>query len=503
MFSNRAKKGFAASVILVVALSAVGASSAVASHFRSSSPSFSITGNTATWTIVSAWETNDVDSFVGVGGTAEIDELTALSDPVDSGSYTGVDLTGISETQTEEGLYSQNVEVMQGDLSSLGDGIYEIYVNSCCRVDDVQNALSSDDDFSQWVRFTKTAGVYAVAPVLSGTQVYVALSLDGSTTVVTVPSPTATAWYPVTDIGAPYFGAEAMPCSTFVDDQLEIGSEHCTGGDVYADIYLTGTFWAFKTLLVDAAGLESVAEVLFRVESTPEPYIDRHVWLSGGTSADFSAFAADTVVDSFEVTCTNTADGSDVVSATGTSVPIRVMGFTSGDEYDCVVDATNGAGTGSSSSGDYVITYVAPELTLDLLFVVGDVFNGQTVEFSGVGIDNDSDFDLTMYSDPVVFYSDSVSFDGSFSGDTSVPDEACIAGQHEIRLSAQAGGQPISTSQYLELDASCVVLTIQSTPFELAETGPADSGALGGLALAALGAGIMLVVASRRSRHMV
>lgn len=505
MISNRLTRGLAASAILAIALSTAGAGAAVASHFRSSSPSFSITGNTATWTLTTAWESNDVDSFEGLGNTVEITQLTATTDVVNSGTSTGVELTSISEVESEEGLYSQNIEVLQGDLTSLGDGIYEIYVSSCCRVDDVQNALATDDDFSQWVRFTKTAGVYAVAPRLSSTTVYVGLSLDGSTTSVTVPSPTAVTWSPVTNLDGPYYGSGDLPCSSFVGGALEIGSEHCTGGDIYTDLYLTGTFWAFKTLLIDAAGLESVAEVLFRVESVPEPYIGRHVWLTGGTSGDFFAFAADTVVDSWEVSCVNTADAGDIVSATGTSMPLRLTGFTSGDEYDCVASAINGAGSGTSPSDDYLITYADPELTLDLLFAVGDLFSGQTVEFSGVGMDADSDYDVTLYSDPYSLYEDTVSGDGTFGSSTEMDEEACAAGRHEIRLSAQSGGQPVSISQYLELDAACLVLSIQSTPYELAATGPADTAvtaaAAGGIAAAVLGAGILLVVAARRSRR--
>lgn len=66
----------ATAAIAVVAISALTTglvgTAASASHFRASGPDFSITGDTATWVVTTAWEANDADYFVGLGGTTEV-----------------------------------------------------------------------------------------------------------------------------------------------------------------------------------------------------------------------------------------------------------------------------------------------------------------------------------------------------------------------------------------------------------------------------------------------
>lgn len=376
----------------------------------------------------------------------------------------------MGEEYEDQPLYAQTVETFSGDLSTLGDGMYEVYVDNCCRVDNIVN--SGAEDFSQWVRFSKVGTTYQVAPRLTSPVIYTPLKLDGTTTMVSFAAPGATTWTGVTDSSYPYYGGSALPCSSFVSGALEIGSEHCTGGDVYADLYTAGSFWAYKVVIADADGRESVAETLFRVESLPEPYIDDHAWLDGGSGAKFWAYAPDVLVSSWTLTCTNVADDGDVVTATSPTMPITLRGFTATETYDCVVSGTNGAGTGSSYEGDYEIT--APDLTLELNFQVGDFYAGQTALLEGAGLDSESSYTLTMYSDPLLLDEGTTDVDGAFSNEVVVPQEACIPGEHELRLVGSSGGADVSASQYVEIDESCRVVTINGEGAQLAETGPRD-----------------------------
>jgi len=283
-------------------------------------------------------------------------------------------------------LYAQTVETFEGDLSTLGDGHYEVYIESCCRVGDIQN--SAAEDFSQWVRFSKTGSTYAVAPRLTTPIIYAPLALDGTTTLVSYAAPGAATWSTVTDANSPLYGSNALACSSFASGALEIGAEHCTGGDVYTDIYTTGSYWAYKVVIADAAGRQSVAETLFRVESLPEPYLSENSWSNGGTTGIFTAYAPDTLATSWTVTCTAVDDSSDVVTGTSPTSPITVNGFTPAVEYDCVVAATNGAGTGTSSAGNYLVT--PPDIALALRFTAGEIYVGATALIEGDGLDSES-----------------------------------------------------------------------------------------------------------------
>ncbi len=493
----------AASVALVLF---AGVSTANASHFRASGPDLSITGDVATWVVTTAWESGGDDAFVGMGNTTEVRSIDSYSDEPGTGGSTGVELEVISEVVEDEPLYAKTVETMTGNLASLPDGLYELYVESCCRVDDIVN--SAAEDFSQWVRFSKTGSTYAVAPRLTTPTIYVPLALDGTTTMVAYSAPGAASWTAVTDESGPFFGSNELPCSTFVGGALEIGAEHCTGGDVYTDIYLTGTFWAFKTIITDADGRESVAETLFRVESIPAPYLNDHTWIDGGAAGVFEAFASDAVVTSWTVTCTNVTDPTDVASGTSPTSPITVTGFTAAEEYDCVVAGTNGAGTGTSSEGDY--TVVPPGIALDLQFTAGDFYAGQVALIEGSGLDSESDYTLTMFSDPILLHDDITDGDGAFSEDVIIPEEACIPGEHELRLVGEFDGNAVSASQYVEIDENCYVVRTSATPFgdaELADTGSAPTALAVGLGASTLALGALLLMGAgfvrRASRRTV
>lgn len=489
----------AALAVVALAATATGvlASAASASHFRASGPDFSVSGDIATWEIVTAWASNDHDYFVGLGDTTEVLALSSYADVPGSGTDTGVTLEVISEVQSDEPLYAKVVETFQGDLSALPDGLYELYIEECCRVSNIENSATSS--FSQWVRFSKSGGVYSVAPRLTSPIIYAPLALDGTTTMVSYAAPGAVTWTILNESGSPYYGSNALPCSTFSGGALEIGAEHCTGGDVYTDIYLAGTFWAFKTVITDAAGRESVAETLFRVESIPEPYIDRHAWTNGGASAQFWAYAEDVIVNSWAVTCTNVSDPADILTGTATALPITVNGFTAAETYDCVVAGTNGAGTGVSAPGDYG-DITAPDLVLTLDFGPGDFYAGNSALLQGAGLDPESEYTLTMYSDPIVLYTGTTDPDGSFSNDVVIPEEACIPGEHELRLVGVSNDAEVSASQFVEIDDACKVVAVNGQQLAATGASPAAIGAgLVGLALALVGAALVALRGARRS----
>ena len=498
---SRLLRSRATAALAVVALAATAtgvlASAASASHFRASGPDFSVSGDTATWEIVTAWASNDHDTFVGLGNTTDVRAISSYADAPGTGISTGVTLEVISEVESDEPLYAQVVETFQGDLSSLPDGLYELYVEECCRVDDISN--SAAEDFSQWVRFSKSGGVSSVAPRLTSPIIYAPLALDGTTTMVSYAAPGAASWSVVSDSNSPFLGSNALPCSTFSGGALEIGAEHCGVGEVWADIYVAGSFWAFKTEIVDAAGRQSVAETLFRVESIPAPYIDRHAWVNGGASAQIWAFAEDVVVTSWAVTCTNIADPTDILTGTGTSMPVTVNGFTAAETYDCIAAATNGAGTGTTGPGDYG-DITAPDLALALDFGPGDIYAGNSALLEGSGLDPESAYTLTMYSDPIELYSGITDPSGSFSNEVIIPEEACIPGEHELRLVGFSQDAEVSASQYVEIDENCYVVAANGQQLAATGASPVAVGAgLAGLTLALAGAALMALRGARRA----
>lgn len=56
------------------------------------------------------------------------------------------------------------------------------------------------------------------------------------------------------------------------------------------------------------------------------------------------------LVGSYDVACTNTSDGQDVVEASGPAAPIAVEGLTPDEEYSCLVTAMNQYGDSPPSS---------------------------------------------------------------------------------------------------------------------------------------------------------
>lgn len=485
-------------------------SSASASHFRASGPDFVIAGDDATWTLVSAWEKGDGSSFVGLGSTAPVQSISAWTDAPGSGTATDVSLTVTAQTEDESNdLYSSTIEVLTGSLAALPDGKYEIFAEGCCRVGDIVNSAASS--FSQWVRFEKSAGAYTVAPRLTTAVLYAPLPLNGATTTISYAATGGSSWTSVADAESPFYGSDTLPCSTLSGSTLSVGSALCTGGDVWADIYTEGSFWATKVRIADGAGRDSVAETLFRVESLPEPYIDAHEFVGNGTTAEFTVLAPDTAVNLWEVECTNVADADDVKSASSATSPVAIPRMTIGATYDCFVSATNGAGTGVSTYAYQVGPVVLDGVLLMLDLEIGQLFKGETANLVGAGLDPNTPYTLTMYSDPLELYSGVTDGNGEFDENVVIPAEACIPGAHHLVLSGIEGGQPTTSEQWIEIDDSCLVRQVSYdgpvTPAEeptgpvLAETGPAEVASLLGLAFALLVAGAAAL--RRASRETV
>jgi hypothetical protein len=503
-------KILAATVVSGIMLAA-SATVVNASHFRASAPDFHIDGNAATWTLVSAWEKDDPSDFVGEGESAEVLSIGAYTDVPGAGTGTGVSLTVTSVVEDDSNpLYTAVTEVLEGDLSTLANGLYELYVEGCCRVDGIGNSDDSGD-FSQWVRFQKTGpGAYVVAPRLTTPTIYEVLPLDGATTTVSYAATGGSAWTALTDLNAPIYGSSTLPCSTLSGSTLTIGASLCTGGDTWADLFTTGSWWAFKVRITDSAGRDSVAETIMRVDITPEPVISAHEFVGNGLTASFDVYAPDARVQSWSVRCVNTEDATDERTGTGTASPIQVSRLTNGATYDCFVSATNGAGTGTSEEAYQIGPVQLVGLDLQLELEVGSVFSGSKAVLQGGGLDANSEYTLVMFSDPLLLYTGTTDVDGSFLEEVTIPDNACIVGAHELRLTGLIDGEESSASQWVEIDDRCVVVQLSSegplTPIfepevpeeELAETGAVETGAAALLGALLVAFGIALLVVRRR-----
>jgi len=92
----------------------------------------------------------------------------------------------------------------------------------------------------------------------------------------------------------------------------------------------------------------------------------------------------------------------------------------------------------------------------------------------------------------------------------TIPEEACVTGEHELRLVGQSNGADASASQYVEIDENCFVVRISATPFgdpELAATGSASAALTAGVGASTLALGALLLIGAgfvrRASRRTV
>ena len=461
------KKFLIAAAASLVAIGLAIPTSAFASHFRSSYGNVSLSGTTLTWDVDEAWAKGDSDTF-GSPSVMTVPVPVAGGDPVtppDGGSSTAYTVTTAEPVYDESNpLYSVSTESHTLDLSTItDDGTYELYAESCCRVSDVQNT-DGNDDFSQWIRFTKTGSTYNLPPNFNSPSLYLLIAPGVSTAAdfrATDPEGGSVTYTAITDASDPYFGGAALACSSLVNGLLTLDPSLCTGSDVFSEIYLPGTFWTAKVQASDAQGNTATVDTLFRVMTAPEPYIDDANPVGNGLDYEFEPIAEDTIVDSWTITCTNDADATDVVTGTSPTAPFTMGRFTNGASYSCDVDATNAAGTGTNDQ-DYGIgpvTLVGVDLQLDLQ--VGANFEGASTVISGGGLMAASSYDLTMYSDPIVIDQGVTDANGNFVNTVTIPAEACLVGVHRLVLTGIApDGNPVSDTQWVELGMNCDVLQL-------------------------------------------
>jgi hypothetical protein len=500
----------ATALVVVALVTASAASAAMASHYRASGSSLVVSGDAATWTIDSAWALGSGDPVFSdtPGDTLDVTALTAYSDAPNSGSDTGTDLTLTSwDLDESDPLFDAATEVLEGDLAALGDGIYEVYTSSCCRIGGVENTPTQD--FSAWARFTKTGSTYDLPPAATALKLYAILNVVGDTVIdfsAVDPEGGPVSYTMITDSNEPYYGADALPCSTFVNGVLTVGPTRCTGGDVYTDLYLAGTYWSVKIVASDAAGNQIALDSLLHVLTPPEPYIDDIEPAGNGTVLDFEVYDdAGEPMDSITITCVSQSDPTDIVTGTGTTSPVRLYGFTDGSVYECTVEATNGAGTGSSPYSWQTDEIVLDGVQIMTDLAVGDHLAGTEVTLVGENLMADSDYTLVQHSDPVTLHSGTASGAGAFLTPVTIGSNACVVGAHALVLTGEnTGGTPVTDQVWYELDTNCVVVqfsrlgAVTAGTAALAESGQSIS--VGGLTVAALllGGGVALIVIMRR-----
>ena len=500
-------------VIAASALLAVGAAPALASHNRSdSSSSFSVTGDNAMWQLRSAWIGGSSIFSDTLGDTLEVKAVAGYGSVVNTGTSTGVNLTLTAYSEVPNNVnYAVTTETLTGSLAALPDGIYEVYASRCCRVLP-QN--SPGQRVSAWARFTKTGGVYNVAPVTTNAPVLTVIDTTGTTSIDFAATDSQAVTYNLTtDVNGPIYGYTDIPCSTFTGSVLSLGSTLCTGGEIWADVIVPGYYWGARVITTDATGNSTTTSTLLHVEAPVNPLIGGIEPAGAGGVLRFSLFdsGAETV-DSYSLTCTNIVDATDVVTATTTSTyqPV-VSGFTVGQEYDCEVTSSNSTGTVSNglwSTGVVGERYI--ELTTNI--AVGQSLSGKTVTVTGVDIDSAVQWTLVQNPENNEFangFSDGASL---VNADVVVPSSACVAGSHVLTVTAQANtgsvtdGEILTDSLWYTVTGACIVSAFSFTDpalagggGTLAATGVSFGSAVPGGAAALLLAGFVLVMMRRRA----
>ena len=490
---------------IVTALAIVAApAAAFASHYRSVFSTVAAQGSTVNWTVINATEADGSGSNFGDG--IPIRSLTSPSDTVESGTEAGIDFVYGNPGEVEDlsnPLWAQVTENFTADVSTLPNGLYEAYVETSARLDGVQNT-DGEESISAWIRFSVTEGVPNLPPAFSSPSLYQLIAPNGTVTAdfrATDPEGGAVTYTLLTNTEGPVYAGTAIPCSSFSAGVLTIGPANCTGGDVFANIFNTSVYggnvpsWTAKVEAKDASGNVATSDVLFRMLSKPEPYIDSDRLVSG-TDYELDIYTPDTVASFLSVECVNDADPTDVATAEGTSTPLTVRNLTIAAEYTCTPFASNAAG-GSVDEDTYGLGPVAG-LVLDLALQVGVEFGGASSNIVGGGLKASSNYSLTMYSDPILIYAGTTDGSGHFDEDITIPASACIPGIHHlILLGVDVNDQPIQDEQWVEIGNNCEVLRFSDT--ELADTGfDAASGLMAGIGLAVLGGA--LVVYRRRTQ---
>lgn len=500
--------------LTTLAIAAVPAA-AYASHYRSVYSTFDVSGDTLSWTLINATEVGESDTF---GDGFNILSVTNADDAPDSGSDTGVTFNYDESITSEEGdtgytfstlpLYDATLEYFVADISSLSDGKYQAYSSTSARLGGVQNQ-GDEDSVSAWMSFTISGGVVNHPPVFNDPSLYELIDPDGSDVVIdfraTDPEGTSVTYEYVTTNASPYYAGSEIPCSTFNAGLLTVGSSQCTGDEVFSDIFTYDPdvdeyvpSWVAKVQAKDAGGNVITSDVLLRLMSAPYPYIDNDVQTTG-SDYEFDVFTPDTIADYLSIECINDADSSDVVFGEGTSSPLTLRNFTIGAQYTCTPYAENSVG---GNEGDTYSIGPVEGLMLDLDLAVGVEFAGATSNIVGGGLKANSEYVLTMYSDPIEIYAGISDENGNFDEEVTIPAEACIPGIHHLILSGvDPDDNPVQDEQWVEIGADCEVLQFADTEIteSLAATG---FNAVDGMLIAGgLGAAGLIVLTLRRRQR--
>lgn len=481
---------------------------AYASHYRSVYSTTSQSSGDITWNLINATESGNGDDF---GDTIDVDLLSSSTDAVNSGSDTGFDFTQDSLTEDlSYSLYATTTQVFSFDASSLSDGIYEAYTENSARLDGVQNT-NSEESVSAWIRFTVTGGTVNLPPVFNQPSLYELIAPNSTVTAdfrATDPEGGAVTYTLLTDTSGPVYASTAIPCSDFTAGIITIGPAYCTGSDVFAEIFDADNVayngeipsWTAKVEAKDAQGNVATSDVLFRLLSVPVPYIDDDTWV-GATDYELDVFAPDTVSDFYSVECVNDEDPADVVTTEGTSSPLTVRNLQVGASYTCTPYAENVAG---GSDGETYGIGPVEGIMLDLDLAVGVEFGGASSNIVGGGLKANSEYTLTMYSDPIEIYVGTTDGNGNFDEEIIIPAEACIPGIHHlILLGVDVNDQPVQDEQWVEIGNDCEVLQFadEEITVALADTG---FNAVDGLLIAGgLGAAGLIVLTLRRRQRQL
>lgn len=466
MLSKKFFAGIAAVTALILAIP----TAAFASHFRSSygSTVYNAGASTITWTVDSAWRKGSDDDF-GTPSVLSVPSPTGGSVTVpNAGNYTAYGVSNSASYDTSEGLYDRTTETNVLDVSTItDDGTYELFTASGARVSGVQNT-NGNSSFSQWMRFTKTGSSYNLPPEFNNPSLYLIIYPGSNTTVdftATDPEGGSVTYDYITATDGPYYGGTVMPCSSMSNGILTIGSGLCTNGEDFAAVYFPGSYWTAKMQATDAQGNMSVVDTLMRVLTPPDgASITGNTPVGNGLAYDLDVAVQDTVVDTWDITCTNVADPADVVTASGTSSPVRVQGLTNGATYSCDVDATNQAGTYSNNQNYSIGPVVLTGVSLNLDLEVGADFLGASSVIQGGNLQPNSAYDLTLHSDPIIIYQGTTDPNGAFNEVINIPAEACLVGVHELILTGiDVQGNPVSDNMWIELGTDCSILQISKT----------------------------------------
>ena len=509
------KKFIIAAAALLVAIGLAIPASAFASHFRSSYGSVSVSGSTLTWTLDEAWRKGS-DSYMGTPNVLTVPSPTADPvTPVNGGTSTGYAVTSADPVHDDTSpLYTTTTETHQLDLSTITeDGTYEMFVSDCCRVNGVQNT-NDNDSFSQWIRFTKTGSTYNLPPNFNNPSLYKVITPGVATSAdftAADPEGGAVTYTAITDTEDPYYGGQALACSSLVNGLLTLDPSLCTGADVFADIYTPGSYWTTKVQASDAQGNTATVDTLFRVMTAPEPRITDAVPTGNGLDYQFTTAAPDTLVDSYTTTCTNDIDPTNIVSATSATSTFTMGRFTNGASYSCDVTATNAAGTGTNAQQYSIGPVALVGVNLDLHLAVGATFQGATSVISGSGLGAGSNYDLTLHSNPIIIDQGVTDGSGNFTNTIQIPANACLVGVHQLILTGvDLSGNPVSDTQWIELGSDCTVLQLSRTEIiappalaSLPNTGvnPSMIGASLVLSSGLLAAGVVTLILVRRRRN--